>query len=431
METIAAIATAQSPSAIGIVRLSGEETRRVLAALFTPASGMAVEALPYRRMTYGDIRSADGTLLDRGMAVCFSAAHSYTGEESAELHCHGSPVVLSEVLQAAFAAGARQARPGEFTQRAFLNGKLDLTEAEAVIDLIDAETAEAALGALKAEGIDAYVCGEIVTGEVYQVWKKEVLILDDEENELILPKADCIPDAVSAGLDTVGIRLPANADARRLIRAAGCPIAAPSANRSGRPSPTTALHVLEDMDGRIPLILDGGACQVGVESSVIDATGEVPVILRPGGITPEMVERVLGHVRVDEHVMSPLREGDVARSPGMKYKHYAPKAKTVIFSGAPEHVVSAICRRYDEQTAKGERVAILGLDEHRYGDRTFISLGSEKRPQEAAARLFAALRELDERVDTVALCEAVDTAGIGLAVMNRMGRAAAFDIEQV
>ena len=143
METIAAIATAQSPSAIGIVRLSGEETRRVLAALFTPASGMAVEALPYRRMTYGDIRSADGTLLDRGMAVCFSAAHSYTGEESAELHCHGSPVVL----QAAFAAGARQARPGEFTQRAFLNGKLDLTEAEAVIDLIDAETAESARNA--------------------------------------------------------------------------------------------------------------------------------------------------------------------------------------------------------------------------------------------------------------------------------------------
>ena len=147
METIAAIATAQSPSAIGIVRLSGEGARRVLAALFTPASGAAVEALPYRRMTYGDIRSADGTLLDRGMAVCFSAAHSYTGEESAELHCHGSPVVLSEVLQAAFAAGARQARPGEFTQRAFLNGKLDLTEAEAVIDLIDAETAESARNA--------------------------------------------------------------------------------------------------------------------------------------------------------------------------------------------------------------------------------------------------------------------------------------------
>ena len=147
MDTIAAIATAQSPSAIGIVRLSGEGARRVLAALFTPASGAAVEDLPYRRMTYGDVRSVDGALLDRGMAVCFSAAHSYTGEESAELHCHGSPVVLGEVLRAAFAAGARQAKPGEFTQRAFLNGRLDLTEAEAVIDLIDAETAESARNA--------------------------------------------------------------------------------------------------------------------------------------------------------------------------------------------------------------------------------------------------------------------------------------------
>ena len=147
METIAAIATAQSPSAIGIVRLSGEGTRRVLAALFTPASGAAVEDLPYRRMTYGDVRSVDGTLLDRGMAVCFSAAHSYTGEESAELHCHGSPIVLNEVLRSAFAAGARQAKPGEFTQRAFLNGRMDLTEAEAVIDLIDAETAESARNA--------------------------------------------------------------------------------------------------------------------------------------------------------------------------------------------------------------------------------------------------------------------------------------------
>ena len=147
MELIAAIATAQSPSAIGIVRLSGEGTRDALAALFTPANGMVVSDLPYRRMTYGDVRDETGALLDRCMAVCFSAAHSYTGEESAEIHCHGSPVVLGEVLRAAFRAGARQARPGEFTQRAFLNGKMDLTEAEAVIDLIDAETAEAARNA--------------------------------------------------------------------------------------------------------------------------------------------------------------------------------------------------------------------------------------------------------------------------------------------
>ena len=148
METIAAIATAQSPSAIGIVRLSGEGTRDVLAALFTPANGKAVSDLPYRRMTYGDVRDETGALLDRCMAVCFSAAHSYTGEESAELHCHGSPIVLNEVLRSAFAAGARQAKPGEFTQRAFLSGRMDLTEAEAVIDIIDAETAESARNAV-------------------------------------------------------------------------------------------------------------------------------------------------------------------------------------------------------------------------------------------------------------------------------------------
>ena len=248
---------------------------------------------------------------------------------------------------------------------------------------------------------------------------------------IILPKAACIPTEVSAGLDTVGIRLPASDAARALIAAAGCPVAAPSGNRSGRPSPTTAQHMLEDMDGRIPLILDGGACEVGVESSVIDATGEVPIILRPGGITPEMVEEVLGRVEVDEHVMSPLAEGEAVRSPGMKYKHYAPQAKTVIFEGTDEAVVAAICARYDAAEAAGERVAILGFDEHDFGARNRISLGRASCPQEAAARLFAALRELDERGDTLALCEAVDMAGIGLAVMNRMGRAAAFDIEHV
>lgn len=146
-DTIAAIATASAAAAVGIVRLSGAETRRVLAALFTPVDGRSAAELPPRRMTYGTVRDAEGRTLDHALAVVFSAGHSYTGEESAELHCHGSPVVLQEVLRAAFAAGARQARAGEFTERAFLNGKMDLTEAEAVIDLIDAETAEAARNA--------------------------------------------------------------------------------------------------------------------------------------------------------------------------------------------------------------------------------------------------------------------------------------------
>ena len=146
-DTIAAIATASAAAAVGIVRLSGAETRRVLAALFTPVNGRSAAELPPRRMTYGTVCDAEGRTLDHALAVVFSAGHSYTGEESAELHCHGSPVVLQEVLRAAFAAGARQARAGEFTERAFLNGKMDLTEAEAVIDLIDAETAEAARNA--------------------------------------------------------------------------------------------------------------------------------------------------------------------------------------------------------------------------------------------------------------------------------------------
>ena len=144
MDTIAAIATAQGASAVGIVRLSGGKSRAIVSALFTPASGVRADDLPPRRMTYGTLRGENGALLDHVMAVWFPAGHSCTGEESAELHCHGSPVVLNEVLHACFAAGARQAKAGEFTKRAFLNGKMDLTEAEAVIDLSDAETAEAA-----------------------------------------------------------------------------------------------------------------------------------------------------------------------------------------------------------------------------------------------------------------------------------------------
>lgn len=248
---------------------------------------------------------------------------------------------------------------------------------------------------------------------------------------LILPKADCISNAVSAGLDTVGIRMPASEAARALIRAAGRPIAAPSANRSGKPSPTTAQHVLEDMNGRIPMILDGGECEVGVESSVIDVTGKTPIILRPGGITPEMVKNVLGACEVDEHVMSPLREGEIVRSPGMKHRHYSPEAKTVIYEGEAAHVIGAVCRHYDEALSQGERPCILGFDEHDFGGRKKISLGSEREPREAARRLFAALRELDERGETVALCEAVEPTGIGLAVMNRMGRAAGFDLRRV
>ena len=248
---------------------------------------------------------------------------------------------------------------------------------------------------------------------------------------MILKKSDCVPKSITGGLGTVAIRMPSHPVAAQLIRTSGVYIAAPSANISGKPSPTRGEHVIHDMKGRIDMIIVDDTVDIGVESTIVDLSEDVPTILRPGYITKEMLSEVLGEVRIDPAIMGSVKPGVVPKAPGMKYKHYAPKAKAVIFSGAPENVVAAICARYDEQTAKGERVAILGLDEHHYGGRTFISLGSEKRPQEAAARLFAALRELDERGDTVALCEAVDTSGIGLAVMNRMGRAAAFDIETV
>ena len=245
---------------------------------------------------------------------------------------------------------------------------------------------------------------------------------------LIFPKSDAVPMAVTAGLDTVAIRYPAHPAARALIDAAQRPIAAPSANRSGRPSPTTAQHVLEDMDGRIPMILDGGPCDVGLESTVIDMTGDAPRILRPGGITPEMIEAVCGAVRVDEAVMRPLKEGERPRSPGMKYRHYAPKGSLTIVQGEEKAVIDRICALYD--AAEGHPL-ILALDGHipAYGERQTLSLGSDAAGM--AHALFDALRQADDLGADTLFSEAVPADGMGLAVMNRLGRAAAFHIIEV
>lgn len=248
---------------------------------------------------------------------------------------------------------------------------------------------------------------------------------------LIFPKSRIVPDAVTAGLDTVAVRLPAHPAARALIDAAGVPIAAPSANRSGRPSPTTAQHVLEDMDGRVPLILDGGPCAVGLESTVIDMTGETPRVLRPGGITPERIAELCGSAGIDPAVMRPLEEGEVARSPGMKYRHYAPTGALIIVQGAKDAVCAAICRLYDEALAGGKRPLILALDGHlpSYGRRRALSLGVDAAGM--AHAIFARLRQADAIGADAIFSEAVDATGVGLAVMNRLGRAAAFNIIEV
>ena len=247
---------------------------------------------------------------------------------------------------------------------------------------------------------------------------------------LIFPKSDAVPMAVTAGLDTVAVRFPAHPAARALIDAAGVPIAAPSANRSGRPSPTAARHVLEDMDGRIPLILDGGPCAVGLESTVIDMTAEVPRILRPGGVTPERICEICGGVQVDEAVLRPLKDGERPRSPGMKYRHYAPKGSLTIVEGEAAAVAARIASLYDAALGAGRKPLILALDGHlsAYGDRRTLSLGADAAGM--ARALFNALRDADRLGADAIYSEAVSADGVGLAVMNRLGRAAAFNVVQ-
>lgn len=292
----------------------------------------------------------------------------------------------------------------------------------------DALNGEAAARIFAAKGrpadnpLIAHIAGEsglagLIAGEPCACARKLMRAFWPGPMTLIFPKSPRVPREVTAGLDTVAVRMPSHPVARALIRAAQTPIAAPSANRSGRPSPTMAAHVLEDMEGRIPLILDGGPCEVGLESTVVDVTGARPRILRPGGVTLEMLEGVVGDVDVDEGVLHQLQAGSQARSPGMKYKHYAPKGEVTIVTGP--RAAQEIARLYD---AADGRAAILAFSQADYGARRVYRL------KNAPGELFAALRQLDEDGMETIYAEDVPTAGVGLAVMNRLMRAAAFRV---
>ena len=292
----------------------------------------------------------------------------------------------------------------------------------------DALNGEAAARIFAAKGrpadnpLIAHIAGEsglagLIAGEPCTCARKLMRAFWPGPMTLIFPKSPRVPREVTAGLDTVAVRMPSHPVARALIRAAQTPIAAPSANRSGRPSPTTAAHVLEDMEGRIPLILDGGPCEVGLESTGVDVTGARPRILRPGGVTLEMLEGVVGDVDVDEGVLHQLQAGSQARSPGMKYKHYAPKGEVTIVTGP--RAAQEIARLYD---AADGRAAILAFSQADYGARRVYRL------KNAPGELFAALRQLDEDGMETIYAEDVPTAGVGLAVMNRLMRAAAFRV---
>ncbi len=248
---------------------------------------------------------------------------------------------------------------------------------------------------------------------------------------LIGPRSEIVPDEVTARLDTVAVRMPLDKTARALIAKAGVPIAAPSANLSGKPSPTNARHVLMDMDGRIPLILDGGPCKYGVESTVLSLVG-APTILRPGAVTREMLEAVIGEVRVSGSVLSPLKEGETVASPGMKYKHYAPKAEVIVVRGAPYQAAREICAMYEEAEANGRNCMIAATKETKgfYNAKKYVILGERDQLATLCAGLFSALRDMDEEADLI-LAEGVEADSYGLAYMNRLLRAAGFHIIDV
>ena len=245
---------------------------------------------------------------------------------------------------------------------------------------------------------------------------------------IIMPRKSCVPDVVTAGLDTVAIRMPSHPVAQQMIRACGLPIAAPSANTSGKPSPTTAQHVFHDLNGRLPLILDGGECEVGLESTVISMAGDIPTVLRPGGITPEMLLEVLPEVRVADSVLRPLQAGEKALSPGMMYKHYAPGGMLTMVRGRQPNVEACCLRLYHEAKAAGKSVRILAFEEHldAYAEAEALSIGRLSEPETVSHRLFAILRQMDDENIDVLYSEILPAEGIGLAIMNRLSRAAGF-----
>lgn len=246
---------------------------------------------------------------------------------------------------------------------------------------------------------------------------------------LILKKKPCVPDSITGGLDTVGIRMPDHDVARAMIRAAGVPVAAPSANTSGRPSPTTAEAVAHDINGRIPLILDGGPCHFGLESTIVDCTGKAGTILRPGAVTREMLEEVLGRVEVDPA----LAGEDVApRAPGMKYRHYAPKAPLQILEGGPESMVHAFREEAERLRRRGKRVGIIASQEVVAAmagivpKNLLVSYGKRGDLSAIAANLYEALRSFDDKPADCLLGEGTEERGLGLAIMNRLHKASGF-----
>ena len=244
---------------------------------------------------------------------------------------------------------------------------------------------------------------------------------------MILPRKPVVPLRTTGGLETVGVRCPDHPVTLEILRQADVPIAAPSGNTSGRPSPTTLAAMREDMDGKIDGIFEGGACKVGVESTIIDLTCDPPRLLRPGGLPLEALQRVLGEVAIDKAVVSKLRDGERPRAPGMKYRHYAPKAPVTVVTGDPEKSAAYI------EAHLPENAGVICFSEFvsRFPGASVHDLGSCEDKSEQARRVFDALRRFDQENVGEIFAQCPDTAGLGLAVANRLKKAAGFHVIEV
>ena len=284
-------------------------------------------------------------------------------------------------------------------------------------------------------------CMEEVTplvAEVPEAAKKLMKAFWPGPLTLIFPKSEIVPYGTTGGLETVAIRMPSDPVANRLIALAKVPVAAPSANTSGRPSPTTAQHVAQDMDGKIEMILDGGPVGIGVESTIVDVSGEVATVLRPGAVTMEMLKEVLGEVAIDPAILGPMENGVRPKAPGMKYKHYAPKAQlTLVESGEREKDLACMREKVAdlaaEQIKKGVRVGIICTDESRdfYTEGVVRSIGSRAHRETVAHNLYALLREFDDLGVERIFSESFPQDDIGQAIMNRLSKAAGYSIVTV
>ena len=238
---------------------------------------------------------------------------------------------------------------------------------------------------------------------------------------MVFPKSAIVPYGTTGGLDTVAIRMPSD------------PIAAPSANTSGRPSPTRADHVLQDMDGKIDAIIDGGPVGIGLESTIVDVTEEMPMVLRPGAITVEMLRETVGEVGIDPAILGPVSADVRPKAPGMKYRHYAPKADLTLVEGETEAVVETINRLAGEKLSEGRKVGIICTDEtkDRYPAGMLESIGARARQETVAHNLYAVLRDFDDRGAEYIFSEGFSEDNLGRAIMNRLNKAAGYHILKV